>query len=240
MRSASRYTTMPNFTASLHLVALLSLSLAVVCAVTIALDEWHHPPKMAVMAVVWPLTALFGSVLWLAIYYRWGRSTRQDDNYPFAVSVLKGASHCGAGCTLGDIVAEGIAVAMPMVAVWFGYGTLFTTRMFALWVPDFLLAFLFGIGFQYWSIVPMRHLSLWAGLKAALKADVLSISAWQVGMYGGMALIQFAWFQRQFGGLATPTQAEFWFAMQLAMLAGFCTSYPMNWFLVRKGVKEAM
>lgn len=228
------------FPASLHFVALLSLSLALFCAITIALDECRHPPKMAVMAAVWPLTALFGSVLWLAVYYRWGRSTQLKNDAPFAASVLKGSSHCGAGCTLGDMVAEGLAVAVPALAVWFGYGTLFGTRMFALWVPDFLFAFLFGIGFQYWSIVPMRHLSPGEGLKAALKADVLSISAWQVGMYGGMALIQFLWFQPRFGGLAEATQPEFWFAMQLAMLAGFCTSYPMNWLLIRRGVKEAM
>lgn len=231
---------MPHFPATLHLAAILSLSLAVICAVTIALDVWRHPPKMAVMAVVWPLTALFGSVAWLAIYYRWGRSTQQENDDPFAVSILKGASHCGAGCTLGDIVAEGIALVLPSLASWFGYGTLFSTQMFALWIPDFLLAFLFGIAFQYWSIVPMRHLSPGDGLKAAIKADILSISAWQVGMYGGMALIQFLWFKRQFGGLATADQPEFWFAMQIAMLAGFCTSYPMNWLLVRTGVKEAM
>lgn len=231
---------MPSFPASLHLIAILSLSLAAFCAVTIALDEWRHPPKMAVMAVVWPLTALFGSVLWLAIYYRWGRATRGDDETPRAVAVLKGASHCGAGCTLGDMVAEGLAVAVPALAVWFGYGTIFGTRMFALWIPDFLLAFLFGIAFQYWSIVPMRDLSPGEGIKAALKADVLSITAWQIGMYGGMALIQFLWFKPRFGGLAEASQPEFWFAMQFAMLAGFCTSYPMNWLLVRTGIKEAM
>ena len=118
--------------------------------------------------------------------------------------------------------------------------TLFGTRMVALWIPDFLFAFLFGIGFQYWSIVPMRQLSPGEGIRAALKADVLSIGAWQIGMYGGMALIQFLWFAPQFGGLAEPGQPEFWMAMQIAMLAGFCTSYPMNWLLVRNGVKEAM
>lgn len=236
----SRYTVMTNVPASLHLAAIVSLSLAVACAITIALDVWRHPPKMAVMALVWPLTALFGSLVWLAIYYRWGRATRQDEDTPFAVSVLKGASHCGAGCTLGDIVAEGLALAVPAVAVWFGYGTLFGTRMVALWIPDFLFAFLFGIGFQYWSIVPMRQLSPGEGIRAALKADVLSIGAWQIGMYGGMALIQFLWFAPQFGGLAEPGQPEFWMAMQIAMLAGFCTSYPMNWLLVRNGVKEAM
>lgn len=234
---------MAAFPASLHCVAILALSLAVACAITIALDEWRHPQKMTVMAVVWPLTALFGSIIWLAIYYRWGRSGGGgggDGDTPMAVSVLKGASHCGAGCTLGDMVVEGMAVAVPSLAVWFGYGSLFDTRMFALWIPDFVIAFLFGIAFQYWSIAPMRDLSMWQGLKAALKADVLSISAWQVGMYGGMALIQFLWFRPHFGGLAEATQPEFWFAMQLAMLAGFGTSYPVNWLLVRTGIKEAM
>ncbi len=33
---------------------------------------------------------------------------------------------------------------------------------------------------------------------------------------------------------------EFWFAMQAAMLAGFCTAYPVNWLLIRAGVKEKM
>lgn len=231
---------MATFPASFHFAAVMSLLLGVICAALILLDERRRPQEMKVMAAVWPLTALFGSVLWLAVYYRWGRADAGDEQPPMAVSVLKGASHCGAGCTLGDIVAEGLAVALPAVAVWFGYGTLFDTRMFALWIPDFLFAFLFGIAFQYWSIVPMRDLSPGAGLKAALKADMLSISAWQIGMYGGMALIQFLWFRPDFGGLAEPTQPEFWFAMQIAMLAGFCTSYPMNWLLVRAGIKERM
>jgi hypothetical protein len=43
-----------------------------------------------------------------------------------------------------------------------------------------------------------------------------------------------------FGGIASVSSPEFWFAMQLAMLAGFATSYPVNWWLVRKGLKEKM
>nr|WP_233565643.1 DUF4396 domain-containing protein [Cellulomonas sp. PhB143] len=86
----------------------------------------------------------------------------------------------------------------------------------------------------------MRNLSLGAGLRAAAKADALSISAWQVGMYGVMALVQLAWFGPAYGGTAPVDSPEFWFAMQLAMLAGFVTSYPVNWWLVRSGVKERM
>jgi hypothetical protein len=32
----------------------------------------------------------------------------------------------------------------------------------------------------------------------------------------------------------------FWFAMQIAMLGGFATSYPVSWVLIRAGWKEQM
>ncbi|MEO8630319.1 MAG: DUF4396 domain-containing protein, partial [Betaproteobacteria bacterium] len=32
----------------------------------------------------------------------------------------------------------------------------------------------------------------------------------------------------------------FWFMMQIAMLFGFLTSYPVNWWLLRTGIKETM
>jgi Domain of unknown function (DUF4396) len=28
--------------------------------------------------------------------------------------------------------------------------------------------------------------------------------------------------------------------MQIAMIFGFCTSYPVNWWLLRRGIKEPM
>lgn len=200
---------------------------------------------MWIMALVWPLTALFGSLLWLLAYYKWGRGpTRgqkeESGKPPFPAMVLKGASHCGAGCTLGDIVAEWLAFAAPAVAVWFGWGSLFGEKTFAVWILDFILAFLLGIIFQYFTIKPMRDLSVGEGIAAAVKADVASITAWQVGMYGLMAIIQFGWYRHDFGGIAPVASPEFWFAMQLAMLAGFATSYPVNWWLIKVGLKEKM
>ena len=55
-----------------------------------------------------------------------------------------------------------------------------------------------------------------------------------------MAVIQFLWFLPAFGGTAKVNMPEFWFAMQIAMLAGFATSYPANWLLISNGVKEKM
>lgn len=227
----------------LHMLAIVSLSVAFICTVTIALDELRRPQKMWIMYLVWPLTALFGSVIWLAAYYRWGRGPAAGEergDIPYPAMVFKGASHCGAGCTLGDIIAEWAAFGVPAIALWFGYGSLFSEKIFAVWILDFLLAFGIGVAFQYFTIRPMRDLSVGQGIVQALKADIASISSWQVGMYGVMAIIQFLIFRPLYGGTAEVDTPEFWFAMQAAMIAGFCTAYPVNWLLIRAGVKEKM
>lgn len=235
--------TPPDFPPWLHLIAMASLAIAGVCAFIIAIDEIKRPQKMWIMNIVWPLTALFGSLIWLTAYWQWGRAPapyEKREDLPFAVVVGKGASHCGAGCTLGDLIAEWLAFSVPAIAVWFGYGSLFSDKIFAIWILDFILAFGIGVAFQYFTIKPMRDLGMGGGILAALKADIASISAWQVGMYGLMAVIQFAWFRPAYGGTAEVATPEFWFAMQVAMLGGFLTSYPVNWWLIRAGLKERM
>ncbi|MBA8794089.1 hypothetical protein FHX74_001694 [Friedmanniella endophytica] len=226
-------------------MATVSLLLAALCAVLVLIDVIRRPQPMAVMNVVWPITMLFGSVLWLAFYRAKGRAPLRgrDDDAPdrsMRVSVAVGASHCGAGCTLGDIVGEFALVLLPGLAAVFGLGWLWPDRIFAAWTLDFVLAFAIGIVFQYFSIAPMRGLGLWAGLLAAIKADTASITSWQVGMYGLMAVGQFWLFPLWFGGRAEATSPVFWLLMQLAMIVGFGTAYPVNWLLVRRGVKEKM
>jgi hypothetical protein len=70
--------------------------------------------------------------------------------------------------------------------------------------------------------------------------SIASITAWQIGMHGLMASLQFGWYRSAFGGIAPVGSPEFWFAMQIAMLADFVTSYPVNWALIRIGCKEEM
>ena len=221
----------------------VSLMVAGVCAVAVLVDVVRRPQAMRVMNVVWPLTMLFGGVVWAVFYLRRGRAPRDGQNSgerSMRVSVAVGSSHCGAGCTLGDLVGElGLAL-LPGLAVAFGLGWVWQDRIFAAWTFDLVLAYAFGIVFQYFSIAPMRGLGLRAGLWAAVKADTLSIASWQVGMYGVMALAQLWLLPLWFGGRADALGPVFWFVMQLAMLVGFATAYPMNWALVRRGVKERM
>jgi hypothetical protein len=39
---------------------------------------------------------------------------------------------------------------------------------------------------------------------------------------------------------AQPTSPVYWFSMQIAMIIGFLTACPANWWLIRHGWKEKM
>ena len=97
-------------------------------------------------------------------------------------------------------------------------------------------ALLFGIAFQYLAIAPMRGLGVRAGLIAAAKADVLSLTAFQVGMFGWMILTSLVLFIPPLH----PDSPVYWFMMQIGMVVGFATSWPANVWLIKRGIKEAM
>jgi hypothetical protein len=230
----------------LHTLSIGALVLGAVCALVLLVDVVRHPQHMWIMDVVWPVTGLYAGPLALWGYFRFGRNAAHGGhgggapNKPFLAAVGTGATHCGAGCTLGDIIAEWLCFGVPAIAVWFGYQSIFPDKIFAAWVVDYILAFAFGIAFQYFTIAPMRGLSFGPGIVAALKADTLSLTAWQVGMYGFMAMAQFYFFRTLIGAEMEVNSPEFWFMMQFAMLCGFVTSYPVNWWLIRSGIKEEM
>ncbi len=224
-----------------------SIAIAVLCAVILAADVARRPQPMRIMNMVWPLTALFGGIPWLAFYSRWARAPRPGGrareltaDRPRAVGIAISTSHCGAGCALADLIVEWLVFAVPALAVIGGLHLIFDERIFATWVLDFVAAFLIGIAFQYAAISSGGGTRRRDALAAAVRADAASIAAWQLGMYGAMAVAQFAIFRPLFGGTASVASPEFWFAMQWAMIVGFATAYPVNAVLIRRGVKEAM
>jgi hypothetical protein len=192
-----------------------------------------HAQQMKVMSWVWPITALyFGPVaLWsyMTIGRRAEKGAHPSTKTPFWETAFVATTHCGAGCTLGDVVAEWV-----IFLVGFQIAGMF------LWselIFDFVAAFVLGIVFQYFSIVPMQKLPPGKGVVAALRADALSLTAFEIGLFGWMLLMHFVIFRHL---PLHPDRAVYWFMMQVGMLLGFATSYPVNWWLVRRGLKEAM
>lgn len=217
------------------------LAAAAASAALILVDIYGrgHRLRMRVMEAVWPVTALYLGPVAVWGYWRYGRTTSsrwlkdrgldEPPEKPFWAQVAVGVSHCGAGCTLGDIIAEtGIFLLGLQIA---------GTALWAEYAGDYLLAVLLGLAFQYFAIAPMRGLGFKKGIVAAAKADVLSLTAFEVGLFGWMALMAFVFFPDP---RLHPDSPVYWFLMQVGMVIGFATAWPANVWLIRKGVKEAM
>ncbi|MEP6682318.1 MAG: DUF4396 domain-containing protein [Parafilimonas sp.] len=226
---------------TLQIISAVSIGIGFLCFVIILIDILSgNKQHMMIMNFVWPVTGLYAGPLALVAYFSIGRKLTHKMMYknpdgkmnmlqkPYWQSVLVGALHCGSGCTLGDIIAESLLLFVPV--------TLLGSALYGSWLIDFILAFIIGIIFQYYAIKPMKKVSSKQALKAALKADALSLTSWQVGMYGGMAIATFHIFKHHL----SANTFLFWFVMQFAMMLGFLTAYPVNWWLIKTGVKEKM
>jgi len=234
----------------LDIVAWISLGIAFASAIVIAIDEIAHPQNMWVMNIVWPVTALYFSVFAVWGYFRVGRRMTRAamagamggmhrehhpekpaaaGREPTFSQVAISASHCGAGCAIGDIIAEFAVFALGLSILGVG--------LYASYVVDFVLAWMFGIAFQYFAIKPTRHLTTGQALIAAIKSDTLTVTSFEIGMFSWMALAFFVFFSHSH---MKPTEASYWFMMQIAMVCGFITSLPVNRWLLKTGIKEAM
>jgi Domain of unknown function (DUF4396) len=209
------------------------LGIGLLSSLIILTDVIKHPQKMKIMNVVWPINGWFFVPIALWTYYKWGRvkakNLEKEDNRDHVAKVFVSTSHCSAGCSFGD------AVGVPIVAIT-GLAIAGST-LIAHYTVEFILAYLFGVIFQFYSIYPMnKEDGKLDAFKQAIKADSLSLIAFEVGMFGWMAVVHYLLFTEP----PKPTEPSYWFMMQIAMILGFLTSYPANQWLIKKGLKEAM
>lgn len=236
----------PNW---LHVLAYVWLVLTAISFLIVVFDIPKQQLSMEIMKVVWPLTILYMGPFGLYAYWAWGRvsvvhASHVDhpmdhremthhimDHTPHHPSrhywqgVFLSSTHCAASCVLGDIIGETL---LAMTGFIIAGSSLFTS-----YIVDFILAYIIGIAFQYFSIVPMQGLTPAEGIRAALKADTVSLIAFEIGMFIWLGIVYVLI-------PLTPAQPVYWFLMQIAMMVGFATSYPANWVLVQRGIKYAM
>lgn len=234
-------------------VAAIFVWISILSAIIVFIDLRDHKQSMRIMRSVWILTTLWSGVFGLWAYFAFGRAKRKQHNKPMKMmpkmkmdrqtmsgmnmdmqrpkwqSVVLSTLHCGAGCTLADIVGEWLIYLLP-IAIG---GSLLAGR----WGVEFILALIIGIGFQLAAIRSMERISVDKALKRAVKADILSLTSWQAGMYGWMAIVIFVFHN---GIIPSPTSYTFWFMMQIAMFCGFLVALPVNIILIRLGIKKGM
>lgn len=226
-------------------LAILSVMIGILSSVIIALDLIKHKQSMKIMNSVWVLTALWAGVLGLVAYFWFGRAKKEmkmDDmkggmmkmdgmpKRPKWQSTTLSTLHCGAGCTLADIIGSWFLFFVAIrICESFFVGSM---------VVDYILALCIGVYFQAAAIKSMdKTLSVKERFVKAFKADVLSLTSWQMGMYGFMAVVIYVIFPYEH---IAQDSWEFWFMMQIAMLFGFFFAYPMNIVLIHAGIKKSM
>lgn len=154
-------------------------------------------------------------------------SMPMETSNPSLASIFLSSLHCGAGCVLGDIIAE--------IIIFFGAIQIFGAAIWASFFIDYGIALAFGLIFQYYTIHPMKpELSVGQVFTRAIKADILSLTFFEIGLFGWMLACYF-----MFESVLLANQVTFWFMMQIGMILGLLTTMPINYYLIKYKIKPS-
>jgi hypothetical protein len=232
----------------LEIIAIVSIVATLASVVLIALDVANaNPQRLGIMNVIWPLTPLYMGPLGLLAYraaessadtpsprnaqlaYAGGKplAIRRARGEPFWRVVFVAAARCGTACALGAVLGE-----------WIFFRTAANAAAEAPWagdLVDLLLAGLLGIVFQYWAMASRREFGFGDGVAAAAREDGIVLLGCLLGLFGWMAICRLLLFPQ-----LTAAHWTYWLMLQVGLLLGFVMSYPVSWWLMRRGVKEAI
>jgi hypothetical protein len=226
-----------------ELFAWVALGLGFASALVILADIFvlGNRQHMAIMNLAFPLTGLYMGPIALWAYFARGRRMSRKRMHMQAAGMNEEArdswwqvslsdTHCGAGCVLGDIGGEWIVWATAWMI-----GS--TAALGPEYILDLTLAWTFGILFQYFVIAPARNqVGRLAPLRDAIRSDTLSVLGFEVGLFGWMAVSDYVIWDPPL----PIDSSSHWFMMQIGMMLGFVTSWPVNRWLLRRGIKEPM
>ena len=137
--------------------------------------------------------------------------------------VLGSTMHCVAGDGVGILAGAAIS-------------SFFGLHRASEVLLEYVLGFAFG-----WTIFQSLFMRDMAGgsykraLGSTFVAELLSMNLLMAGMIPTMMILRAV-----LAPAAGPNAAAFWFVMSMALLVGFITAYPMNWWLVSNGLKHGM
>ena len=125
--------------------------------------------------------------------------------------------HCLAGCGLGEVFGVVLGTAFGLIS-WLSI------------VLGVALGFVFGF---LLGIIPLvKHgQSPWEALKIIFLAEFVSIAVMETAEVLAEVYIPGV----MTAGLSEPI---FWLGMFMALIAGFAAAYPVNYLMVRRGVRH--
>jgi hypothetical protein len=214
--------------ALVDVVLIVWFALAALSTAYVAYDAFTKNPEMTVMKWGWVLVTLYTGPVGLAFYVLSCKEaaprTHEEFVKPLWKQSLGSTIHCLAGDATGIIIAATITaiLGLPMaidIAVEYVFGFLFGLTIFqALFMKDML-------GGSY-----LR------ALKASFMPEWLSMNMVMAGMIPTMVVLMMGSDMRAMW----PGNLLYWGVMSAATMVGAVVAYPVNVWLVLRGLKHGM
>jgi len=190
-------------------------------------DFVTNTPAGRVMKLAWVLVVFYTGPIGLFIYLLSCRQPLPDTHDAFIASHWKQATGSLLHCVAGD--ATGIIVSAAIV-YHFGLPTGIDL------IIEYISAFIVGLlVFQALFMITMYKGNYWLAVRKTFFAETISMNMVMVGMIPTMVILMHV-----LPGADNPLHAEFWGVMSLATMAGMVTAYPINSWMVSRGLKHGM
>lgn len=200
--------------------------LTALSALFLIYDQIRNTPSMPVMGLAWLLVILYTGPIGLFFYLISCRQPMPGTHDAFIAvhwkQALGSEIHCVAGDATAIILSAGILhyFALPN-------GTEA--------VIEYISAYLFGLFIFQALFMRSMFSTYWEAVRRSLFAETVSMNLVMTGMIPVILLIK-----ALYPVASDPMRPYFWGMMSLATLVGFLFGYPINSWMVRKGLKHGM
>jgi hypothetical protein len=202
---------------------LVALSVAYV-----AYDAFTKNPEMTVMKWGWVLVTLYTGPVGLALYVLSCKEPAPGTHEEFVKPLWKQSVGSTIHCVAGD--ATGVIVAATITAL-LGF------PMGIDLITEYAFGFAFGLLiFQALFMKDMLGGSYAKAVRASFMPEWLSMNMVMAGMIPTMVVLMMGSDMRAMW----PGEPLYWGVMSVAVMVGFVTAYPVNVWLVAKGLKHGM
>ncbi len=203
-------------------------ALAALAVAYVAYDQFKARPEpmenslaMKTMRWGWVLITLYTGIFAFIAYWFLHRAPAGEAlEPPVWIQTVESTIHCVAGDATGILFATVVTILLrlPMSQeVMIEYAAGFAVGLFV---------------FQALCMKPTDG-SYWRVVKSTVLAQTLSMNALMAGMIPVMVILM-----SRDASAMEPGSVRFWGTMSLAFMVGTAMTYPVNWWLVKHGLKH--
>jgi manganese oxidase len=203
-------------------------ALAALSTAYVAYDQFRNNPEPTVMRWGFILVTLYMGPLGLLLYVLADKEPRPGEHEQFTSPLWKqgvgSTIHCVAGDATGIILAAVVTAALGL-------------PMRIDLIVEYVAGFAFGLFiFQSLFMKEMMGGTYWENVRKTFLPEFISMNAMMAGMAPVMSLLMMARDMRAM----EPTELVFWGVMSLGVMVGFATAYPVNVWMVKRGLKHGL